>query len=171
MFPGPTESRLIGYSIELIWTQKSKSSTSTSTPKTTCRHANQAKFHTWRMESSFLFVQHYPFQFYSLFWSDGKKSTTKFRWRKSHSEVEANDEPCCKESLNSVIVGVRKSGEEKLWKSKSLECQSWGIWLNGDTRCWQRPKNRALPLSRTICSTVLKVEWWQSLVFSRMESW
>ena len=32
MFPGPTELRLIGYSIESIWTQKSKSSTST--PKT-----------------------------------------------------------------------------------------------------------------------------------------
>ena len=32
MFPGPTELRLIGYSIESIWTQKSKSNTST--PKT-----------------------------------------------------------------------------------------------------------------------------------------
>ena len=32
MFPGPTELRLIGYSIESIWTHKSKSSTST--PKT-----------------------------------------------------------------------------------------------------------------------------------------
>ena len=30
--PGPTELRLIGYSIESIWTQKAKSSTST--PKT-----------------------------------------------------------------------------------------------------------------------------------------
>ena len=29
MFPGPTELRLIGCSIELTWTQKSKSSTST----------------------------------------------------------------------------------------------------------------------------------------------
>ena len=26
--------------------------------KPTCRHANQGKFHTWRMESSFVFVQH-----------------------------------------------------------------------------------------------------------------
>ena len=32
MFPGPTELRLIGYSIESTWTQKSKSSTSI--PKT-----------------------------------------------------------------------------------------------------------------------------------------
>ena len=30
------------------------------------------------------------------------------------SEVEANDEPYCKEYLNSVIFGVRKPGEEKL---------------------------------------------------------
>ena len=42
----------------------------------------------------------------------------------SHSEVEANDEPYCKGSLNSVIFGVRKPGEEKVWKSKSLECES-----------------------------------------------
>ena len=31
-----------------------------------------------------------------------------------HSEVEANDEPYCKGSLNSVIFGVRKPGEGKL---------------------------------------------------------
>ena len=33
---------------------------------------------------------------------------------KSHSEVEANDESCCKGSLNSVIFCIRKPGEEKL---------------------------------------------------------
>ena len=42
MFLGPTELRLIGFSIESIWTQKSKSSTSTP-KKPTCRHANQGK--------------------------------------------------------------------------------------------------------------------------------
>ena len=37
--------------------------------KPTCRHANQGKFHTWRMESSFVFnISH--FSFYRLFWND-----------------------------------------------------------------------------------------------------
>ena len=43
-----------------------------------------------------------------------KRVQTRFRGRKSHSEVEANDEPCCKGSLNNVIFSVRKPGEEKL---------------------------------------------------------
>ena len=34
------------------------------------------------------------------------------------------DESYCKGSLESVIFDVRKLGEEKLWKSKSLECES-----------------------------------------------
>ena len=45
MFPGLTELRLIGCSIELIWILKSK--TSTSTPKTNSLTFWQRKFHTW----------------------------------------------------------------------------------------------------------------------------
>ena len=55
MSPEPTELLLIGYSIELIWTTKSKSNTLT--PKTnsqTCQPRG-GEFHTWRMESSFVF--------------------------------------------------------------------------------------------------------------------
>ena len=37
------------------------------TKKPTRRHANQGQFHMLRMESSFEFVQHMPFQFYRLF--------------------------------------------------------------------------------------------------------
>ena len=47
-----------------------------------------------------------------------KKSTTRFRRRASHSEIATNDESFCKGSLESVIFGVRKPGEEKLWKSE-----------------------------------------------------
>ena len=46
--------------------------------------------------------------------SGGETISTRFRRRTSHSEVEANDESYCKGSLNSVIFGVRKPGEEKL---------------------------------------------------------
>ena len=44
MFPGPTELRLIGHSIELIWTQNPNQIHRHQKP--TCRHANQGKFHT-----------------------------------------------------------------------------------------------------------------------------
>ena len=33
-----------------------------------------------------------PFQFYRVFWSDVDKNATRFRWRKSHSKIETNDE-------------------------------------------------------------------------------
>ena len=52
-----------------------------------------------------------------------KKSTTRFRRRASHSVIANNDESYCKCSLESVIFGVRKPEEEKLWKSESLECE------------------------------------------------
>ena len=54
LFPGPIESPLIGYSIESFWTPKSKSSTLI--PSTNSQTYWQ--FHTWRMESSSVFVQH-----------------------------------------------------------------------------------------------------------------
>ena len=42
--------------------------------KPTRRHTDKGKFHTWWMESSFVFVQHQPFQFHQLFWSDVEKN-------------------------------------------------------------------------------------------------
>ena len=92
--------------------------------KPTCRHSNQGKVHTWRMESSVVFVQYQPFQFYNLFLSDGKNTSTRFRRIASHSEIATNDESYSKGSLESIVLDVRKPGEEKLWKSKSLECES-----------------------------------------------
>ena len=40
------------------------------------------------------------------------------------AKIATNDEPYCKGSLESVILNVRKPGEEKLWKSIFLECES-----------------------------------------------
>ena len=56
MFPEPTVLLLIGCLIELIWIPKSKSSTSTT--KTNWQTSWQREFHTWRMESFFVFLQH-----------------------------------------------------------------------------------------------------------------
>ena len=57
------------------------------TKKPIRRHTDQGKFHTWWMESSFVFVQHYPCQFYQLFWGDVKKNRKRCRWRTSHSKI------------------------------------------------------------------------------------
>ena len=99
--------------------------------KLTFRHVNKCKFHTWRMESSFVFVQHQLFQFHKLFWIDFKKNVKRLRRRKSHSKVIANDEPYCKDSLNFGIFDVKKSEKGKQWKSKSLRYESWQKWKNG----------------------------------------
>ena len=53
-----------------------------------------------------------------------KTITTRFRRRTSHSEIATNDELYCKGALEHIILDVRKPGEEKLWKSKSLDCES-----------------------------------------------
>ena len=42
------------------------------------------------------------------------KKHKKNQVKKSHSKVKTNDEFDCKGSLNSVIFGIRKPGEEKL---------------------------------------------------------
>ena len=54
MFPEPTELRLIGCLIELIWIPKSKSNTST--PKPIRWPSNRRKFHTWGVESFVVLV-------------------------------------------------------------------------------------------------------------------
>ena len=50
-----------------------------------------------------------------------KRTQKRFRRRKSHSEVEANDESYCKGAVARIILDFSKPGEEKLWKSRSLE--------------------------------------------------
>ena len=58
MFPEPTEPLLIGHLIESIWNPKSKSNTLT--PKTNSQTYWPREFHTWWMESSFVFnISHF----------------------------------------------------------------------------------------------------------------
>ena len=52
------------------------------------------------------------------------KNTTRFRRRASHSEIATNDESYCKGALEHIILDGRQPGEENLWKSRSLECES-----------------------------------------------
>ena len=53
-----------------------------------------------------------------------KNITTRFRRRGGHSKIATNDESHCRDTLESVIIDVRKPGRKKLWKSKFLECES-----------------------------------------------
>ena len=68
--------------------------------------------------------------------------TTRFRRRASHSEIATNDESCCKGSLKSVILDVRKPREEK-----AMEIKIPGV---RKLKREDRPKNRAGLLSLTI---------------------
>ena len=119
MFPEPTELLLIVHLIESIWITKSKIQF-IDAKKTTCKHADQEKLHTWWMESSFVFVWHWPFQFYRLFWSDVEKNAKRFRYRKSHSKVETDDEFGLamqqKDSWCAAFYCIRKPGENQTWK-------------------------------------------------------
>ena len=65
MFPGPTELRLIGCSIELTWTQKSKSSTST-LKNHLADILTKGNFTRDEWNQFVVFVQYQPFQFYSV---------------------------------------------------------------------------------------------------------
>ena len=50
-----------------------------------------------------------------------KRSSTRFWRRTSHSKIATNDELYCKGAVERIILDFSKPGEEKLWKSKSLE--------------------------------------------------
>ena len=91
--------------------------------KRTRKHSTQRKFHTWWVESFVVFVQYQPFQFYSLFRSNGNKITTSFRRRTSHSKIETNDEPFFARapsrvsSSTSVSLEKRSYGSQDPWSS------------------------------------------------------
>ena len=94
-------------------------------------------FFTWRMESSFVFVQHESFQFYRLFWSDVEKNAKRFSWRKNHSKVEFDDEFDLaiqhKGSWHTCLYCIRKSGRNQIWKSITSELVDWVASKNGET--------------------------------------
>ena len=109
--------------------------------KPTRRHAAKGKFHTWWVEPSFVFVQHYPFQFCRVFWGGVEKNTKRFRWRKSHSKVETDDELGLamqrKDSWCASFHCIKKPGENQTRKSNSAELADWAASKNRATG-WRR---------------------------------
>ena len=84
---------------------------------------NHGKFHTWRLESSFVFVYHEPFQFCRVFWSDVEKNTKRIRWRKSRSEVKTHDEFDCAKQRKGSTSALSFSSSGGLGKTRQ-ESQS-----------------------------------------------
>ena len=67
-----------------------------------------------------------------------KRTQKRFRWRKSHSKVETNDEfglaMQWKDSCRAVFYCIRKPGENQTLKSNSPESANWEARENGETR-------------------------------------
>ena len=120
--------------------QKSKSNTLT--PKNQLADMpTTGNFTPDRMELFVVLVQHQPFQFYSLFWSDVKKNARRIKWRKSHSKIEADDEFCLamqrKDSWRACLYCIKKPGENQIWKSITSQLMEWAASKNRET-CFGR---------------------------------
>ena len=114
MFPEPTELLLIGCLIDSIWTPRLNQIQWHQKPTRT--HIDQGKFHTWWMESSFVFVQHQSFQFHQLSWSDVEKNARRCRWRKSHtakSKPMMNLVSRCSERTRAVLSSTASESPGK----------------------------------------------------------
>ena len=89
----------------------------------TRRHIDKEQVHTWWVEPSFVFIQHWPFQLHQRAQSDVEKNTRRCRWRKSHGKIKAYDEfgitMPCKESNRACFDCIWKPGENQIWKSES----------------------------------------------------
>ena len=120
IFPGPTELRLIGWfdrinldpKIQIKYIDTKNQLADILTKGNLTRDE-------WHHLLSLFNISH--FQFYSLLWNNGEKISTRFSRRTSHSKIATNDEPLCKGAIERIILDFSKPGEEKLWKSKSLE--------------------------------------------------
>ena len=62
------------------------------TPKTNSQTYWQSEISHLMNGITLVFVQHQPFQFHQLSWSDVEKNATRSRWRKSHSKIEPDDD-------------------------------------------------------------------------------
>ena len=120
MFPEPTELRLIGCSIELTWTQKSKSNTST--PKTHLADI-LTKGNFTSDEWSHLLCLFNISHFSCTACSDTMAKRSQHD--SGEERVTAKSRPMmnliARGAVARIILDFSKPGEKKLWKSRSLE--------------------------------------------------
>ena len=96
----------------------------------THRHTDEGKFHTWWIESSFVFVQHQVFQVHHLSWSYVEKNTRRCRWRKSHSKIKADVE---------FGITIQREGSrlhrKARWKPNlKVRTYLWARWMSKQVR-------------------------------------
>ena len=121
MFPRPTDLRSIGCLIELIWTPKSKSKTST--PKTNSQTFWQKGIS--RAMSGIICCACSILPIAILHSCNDERISTRFRRRTNHNKIETNDESCCQDAIVRVFFNFSESGEDALRKSRSMEISWW----------------------------------------------
>ena len=102
MFPGPTELRLIGYSIESVWTTRIQIKY-IDTKNQLADMLTKGNF--TRDEWNHLLCLFNISHFSSSICSEAMAKRVQQNSGEER-EVDANDEPCCKDSVKSVIFGV-----------------------------------------------------------------
>ena len=133
--------------------------------KPTRRHTDQGKFHTWWMESSFVFVQHQPFQFYRLCWSNVEKNAKK---NSGEERVTAKSKPMmnlvsrCSERTPDVLASIALQSPVKTRYESQLPLSPWTE---------QHHRTGILVEDAYSSSYSEWNECWQGLVFSRVEIW
>ena len=123
MFPGPTELRLIGYSIESIWTPKILIKY-IDTKNQLADMLTKGKFtcDEWKHLLCLFNISHCS--------STVCSEVTSKRTQKDSGEerVTAKSRPkmslIARGSVARIVLDFSKPREEKLWKSESLECES-----------------------------------------------
>ena len=90
---------------------------------------NQREFHTWWVESSVEFVEHQPFQLYSLHRCNGKTSSTRIKRRTCHSQVATHEEFDREDAFVRVFFNFIKPGDglvriPRSWKSVASDDRS-----------------------------------------------
>ena len=161
MFPEPTELLLIGYSIESIWTPRSKSNTLT--PKTNSQtywprgisHVmNGIIFCVWLTQAiSFLQIV--------LKWcrKERKKIQVKKESQQNRSQWWIWSRDAAKGLLMCYLLLHQKALGKPDMKVIYFWFRGWAAFQNGET-CWGR-----------LLIKQLRMECWLNLVFSRVEIW
>ena len=100
------------------------------------------------------------------------------KWRNDLNTIqEKNESQQNRDQWWILLQGRRKPGEEKLWKSRSLEYNCWERGKTGEIWYRHRPNESFRSLlswaihGKLLLNKLLKMGWWPCLVFSRVEYW
>ena len=162
MFPEPTELRLMGCSIESIWTPKIQIKHIDHKP--TLTKSNEGKFRTWWMESSFVLVRHQPFQFRQQRQNDVEKNTRRCRWRKSQQQNRSRWWIWYRDAVWGNRTCLLRLHLKTRWTPNlKVRMYFWVLWT-----CSKRVRET---LIGRLLIKFFKLEYWRNVVFSRVEIW